>query len=179
MLKTILLPLAAAVLLSAEAASAADHPASPKIVHDQMFGIARLYEYGVRCGAKPDQSRGLLALHATNLQFFNALDTLRALHRDASTHQEAQIRVDQLPRDLDGAATLADVTSGWQEGLAEADALGKPNDKICNTVFAALSQGDEIAGKAAADLQPRAREMEQHMHELSQTLKMQRDTARR
>jgi hypothetical protein len=179
MLKTIVMPLAAALVLACEAASAGDHPASPKIVHDQMFGVARLYEYGVRCGAKPDQSRGLLALRDTNLRFFSALDTLRALHRDATALQEAQIRVDQLPRDLEGAAALADVTSGWKEGIAEADAHETPIGKLCDTIFKALLQGDAVAGSAAVDLQPRARDMEQRMSELSRSLKAQRDASRR
>ncbi len=177
-----LLPFATAgalLALGAAAAIAAEHPASPRIIHDQMFGVARLYEYGVRCGAAPAQSRGLLALHETDLHFFKALDDLRALHRDATAQQEAEIRVDMLPRDLEGAASLHDVTTGWQEGLAEADAHDKPGAKLCQTVMQALPQGDDVAAKAAADLLTRARELERQAAELSQRLKRQRDAAPR
>lgn len=171
--------LATLLTLGAVTASAAEHPASPRIIHDQMFGVARLYEYGVRCGAAPTQSRGLLALHETNLHFFKALDDLRALHRDATTHQEAEMRVDMLPRDLEGAASLSDVTTGWKEGLAEADAHDKPSAKLCQTVMEALPQGDDVAAKAAADLLPRSKEFEQRAKELSQRLKTQRDATRK
>ncbi len=170
----------AALLTSGTAAvAAAEHPASPRIIREQMFGVARLYEYAVRCGAAPAQSRGLLALHETNLHFFKALDDLRSLHRDATTRQEAEIRVDLLPRDLDGAASLDDVTTGWKQGLAEADAHDKPSAKLCQTVMEALPQGDDVAAKAAADLLPRSKELEQHAADLSGRLKGQRDAARK
>lgn len=164
---------------TATAAGAPEHPASPRIVHDQMFGVARLYEYGVRCGASPAQARGLLALHETNAHFFKALDDLRTLRQDATTHQEAEIRVDLLPPDLEGAASLNDVTTGWKEGLAEADAHDKPSARLCQTVMEALPQGDGVAAKAAADLLPRSKELEQRATELSRRLKQQRATARK
>lgn len=163
----------------ATAAVAAEHPASPKIIHDQMFGVARLYEYSVRCGATSAQARGLLALHETSLHFFKALDDLRVLHRDATAQQEAEIRVDMLPRDLEGAASLNDVTTGWKEGLDNADSHDKPSGKLCQAVMEALPQGDAVAAKAAADLLPRSKELEQRAAELSQRLQRQRDAARK
>ncbi len=159
--------------------SASPSPASPQAVHDQMVGVARLVTYGVRCGAKEPSVAGMRRLHDAESRLFKLVDDLRKLHRDATTHQEAMIRVDKLPADLEDAASLRDVQAGWKQGVSEASAAKELSAHLCSTVLEAVPQGNAVAADAADHLSAQVDHVQGMVTELGDRLRQERQKAKR
>ena len=169
----------AAVSLSASAGETApsDSAAAPSIIRDQVQGATRLAEYGLKCGVPESDLFPLRQLVQVERQLFGSIDSLRKLHLEAKTHQEALIRIDQLPKDLESAASRADVEAGYRAGMAEVAAHGPLSAMGCETVRGAVVEGNKAAQDAVEHLGHQQRKIHELIASLADTLRSQRQAA--